>query len=372
VQRSVGVLGAGQLGRMLALAGYPLEVSFRFLDPKSGSPAGQVAEQLVAGWDDGAALERLAREAEVVTFEFESIPEPAARRVSELTPVRPPPEALAIAQDRLVEKNFFSELGIPTARYVNVTSLAELESAAREIGLPAVLKTRRLGYDGKGQYLIRQESELSPAWQAVGGAPSILEAWVPFERELSQLAVRGIDGTTAFYPLVENHHDKGVLRLTIAPAARAGEELERAARDAVRKIFERLDYVGAFALELFEVDGKLFANEFAPRVHNSGHFTIEGAVTSQFENHLRAILGLPLGSTALRGYSAMVNMIGNVPEPAELLALPDAHVHLYGKGPAPGRKLGHVTVCAPDAATRDQRARAACQVVGWLPQKPPF
>ena len=350
----IGVLGAGQLGRMLALAGYPLGARFVFVDPQPDGPAGQIAEQIVAPYESAAALENLAR-ADVVTYEFESVPEPAARALAERLPVRPSPEALRVAQDRLNEKALCQELGIATAKFVPVADEAELEAALATIGLPAVLKTRRLGYDGKGQRIIRQRSEAAAAWQALGRVPSILEHFVEFSRELSIIAVRSTTGQIACYPLVENHHSEGILRLSLAPAPRASSELVSAAEGAIEKLLDHFDYVGVLALELFETPGGLLANEIAPRVHNSGHWTIEGAVTSQFENHIRAIAELPLGSTAPVGHSAMINLVGEVPDRSSLLALSDAHLHLYGKEPREGRKLGHVTVTTSDAVTRDAR-----------------
>ena len=350
----IGVLGAGQLGRMLALAGYPLGARFVFLDPEPDAPAGQIAEQIVAPYESASALEDLAH-ADVVTYEFESVPEQTARALAARLPVRPSPEALRVAQDRLNEKTLCRELGIGTAQFAPVADEAELEAAIAAVGLPAVLKTRRLGYDGKGQRVVHQKTDALAAWQALGRVPSILESFVEFTRELSIIAVRASDGQIACYPLIENHHSEGILRLSLAPAPRASTELQSLAEAAIKKLLDHFDYVGVLALELFETPGGLLANEIAPRVHNSGHWTIEGAVTSQFENHVRAITELPLGSTAAVGHSAMINLVGTVPDRASLLALPDTHLHLYGKAPRKGRKLGHVTVTAGDAVTRDAR-----------------
>ena len=348
----IGVLGAGQLGRMLALAGYPLGVGCIFLDPHAGAPAGQLAEQIVAPYEDASALEQLAR-ADVVTYEFESVPEAAARQLAGRVPVRPSPEALSVAQDRLHEKTLCQTLGIPTAAFRGVSDERELEAAVTAIGLPAVLKTRRLGYDGKGQRILHQAADAVPAWRALGSVPAILERFVEFARELSLLAVRGTDGRIGYYPLIENQHKDGILRLSLAPAPRATAALQAEAEAMGKKLLDRLDYTGVLALELFETPAGLLANEIAPRVHNSGHFTIEGAVTSQFENHLRAVAGLPLGSTALIGHSAMINLVGDVPERAAVLAVEGAHLHLYGKPARAGRKLGHITFCGSDAVTRD-------------------
>jgi 5-(carboxyamino)imidazole ribonucleotide synthase len=320
----VGVIGGGQLGRMLALAGIPLGLSFRFLDPSPQAPAGEVGELLVGAYDDPVLLDRLADGAAVVTYEFENVPVEAARRVGAV----PAPAALEASQDRLVEKRLFRRLGIPTTRIDD-----EVET------FPALLKSRRLGYDGKGQRLVETRPGTDPG--------HVLEERVAFDRELSLLAVRGRDGDTRFYPLVENEHEGGILRTSRVPAAGAPQA---EAEEYGARLLDELGYVGLLALELFEVEGALLANELAPRVHNTGHWTIEGAVTSQFENHLRAILGLPLGSTEWRP-SLLVNLIGSTPRPADVLAVPGAHLHLYGKEHRPERKLGHVTLVEPTAET---------------------
>jgi 5-(carboxyamino)imidazole ribonucleotide synthase len=317
---------------MLALAGMPLGLGHRFLDPSPDACAGAVGELLVGAYDDPELLDRLADGAAAVTYEFENVPAAAALRVGAL----PGPQALEASQDRLVEKELFSRLGIPTARF----------GSLEDSGLPALVKTRRLGYDGKGQRLVQAAEPL--------GYDELAEELVPFSRELSLLAVRGRDGETAFYPLVENVHEKGILRVSRAPAADAPQA---EAEEYGRRLLDELDYVGVLALELFEVDGRLLANELAPRVHNTGHWTIDGAATSQFENHLRAVLGLPLGATAARAPSVMVNLIGDVPPLEALLALPGAHVHLYGKEPRPGRKVGHVTLVGADEAAAEEALR---------------
>lgn len=350
----VGVLGAGQLGRMLGLAGRALGFELSFLDPTAASPAAAVGELVVSDYADGGALLRLAG-SDVVTFEFENVPVAAVKALEGRVKVHPSSAALEVAQDRLNEKTCFRSLGIGTPPFEPVSSEAELEQALERIGLPAVLKTRRLGYDGKGQAVLRSQADAERAFQQLGPSPLILEGFVKFERELSIIAVRSASGETACYPLVENHHHAGILRKTLAPAPGVSAELQRAASRSIEKLLSHLDYVGVLALELFEVDGELLANEIAPRVHNTGHWTIEGARTSQFENHLRAILGLPLGSTEALSLSAMLNIIGTAPDPARILAVPDAHLHWYGKEPRPGRKVGHVTVRAPDAETLAQR-----------------
>ena len=340
----VGILGAGQLGRMLALAGYPLGLRFRFLDPAPGAPAGQLAEQIVADYDDQQAIEDFARGLDVITYEFENVPVAAARALAGGVPVYPPPEALEVAQDRVVEKSFFRSLDIPTPAFAAVESRDTLANAVAEIGLPAVLKTRRFGYDGKGQFVLREPADVERGWKALGGVPLILEGFVPFTRELSILAVRSIGGETAFYPLVQNQHRNGILHISRAPAPDLSAPLQAQAEAYATRMLQRLSYVGVLAVELFQVGDQLLANECAPRVHNSGHWTIEGAETSQFANHLLAITGLPLGSPAPLGHAAMLNLIGTLPEPAKVLSVPGAHLHLYGKTSRPGRKLGHVTL----------------------------
>jgi 5-(carboxyamino)imidazole ribonucleotide synthase len=259
-------------------------------------------------------------------------------------PVYPPSAALEVSQDRLTEKTFFNSLGIPTPPFAAVDSRDDLEHACEAISLPAVLKTRRMGYDGKGQFVLREPGDIAPAWESLGGQPLILEGFVSFQRELSILAVRSARGEKVWYPVVENHHVDGILRLTRAPAPGLASTLEEKAQDYAYRLLDALDYVGVLAIELFEVGDELLANEMAPRVHNSGHWTIEGAETSQFENHLRAILGMPLGSPAVMSQAAMLNIIGKIPDVAQVLAVPGAHLHLYGKEPRPGRKLGHVTI----------------------------
>lgn len=347
---TIGILGAGQLGRMLALAGAPLGLRFRFLDPTPDSPAGHLASQLVGDYENPDILKTFAAGLDVVTYEFENVPVESVRRLAERVPVYPPPQALETAQDRLREKTLFQHLGIPVPPFAAIETREELQRAAGQIGLPAVLKTRRFGYDGKGQLVLRSEADIEAAWQALGGRPLLLEGFVPFDREVSVLAARSLSGETAFYPLVENHHAQGVLRLSLAPAPNLTAALQADAERIAARILEALDYVGILAIELFEQEGRLLANEMAPRVHNSGHWTIEGAETSQFENHLRAILGLPLGETATVGYSAMWNLIGNLPDIQAILAIPHAHLHLYAKSPRPGRKLGHVTLRAGNLA----------------------
>ncbi len=368
--RTVGVIGGGQLGRMLALAGIPLGVRCVVLEPGADPPAGPVAEVVAAPYDDLDGLAALGRRCEVVTYEFENVPVAAAEWLAERVPVRPGPLALGTAQDRLAEKLLFTRLGIATPPYVAVDDRAGLRRAVAEVGLPAVLKTRRLGYDGKGQVVLRAPGDVDAAWDALGGVPLLLEGFVPFDRELSIVAARGVGGEVAAFPVVANHHEAGILRLTLAPAPELGQGLRERAEALVGQVLDALDHVGVIAVELFEVGGRLLANELAPRVHNSGHWTIEGAETSQFEQHLRAVCGLPLGSAAARGFSAMVNLVGVEPDPAGVLAVPGAHLHRYDKVPREGRKLGHVTVTAADEAARDERLSAVLGACGLAPPTP--
>lgn len=344
----IGILGGGQLARMIALAGYPLGLKFVVLDPDANAGAAGLSEHLHGAYDDPDLLAQLAEKADVVTYEFENVPADVAEFLSSHTTVYPPANALAVAQDRLLEKNFFNDLGIGTAPYAAVDSLQDLQQAMPEIGYPAILKSRRMGYDGKGQVVLKTEADLATAWHSMQGAPSIVEGFVAFQREVSIIAARRPSGDIVFYPLSENQHSGGILRVAIACRNDAEQAM---AEDYVRRLLEKLNYVGVIALELFDVDGRLVANEFAPRVHNSGHWSIEGSETSQFENHLRAILDLPLGSTQTRGHAAMINFIGGLPETQNLLDLDHAHLHLYDKAPRQGRKVAHATVRSDDAET---------------------
>ena len=354
---TIGILGGGQLGYMLALAGYPLGLHFRFLDPSPEAPVGRIAHRVTSEYIDESALEKFAHGLEVVTYEFENVPVQAARFLAERVPVYPPAEALEEAQDRLREKTLFRRLGIPTTDFATVSNGDEFDRAVKELGIPSILKTTRLGYDGKGQSLLRTKEDVEALRRELPPVPLILEKFVPFTRELSILGVRGVNGETAFYPLIENHHRDGILRLSVAPAPDLSPGLQRIAEDAARSVLETLNYAGVLCIEFFEVDGRLLANEMAPRVHNSGHWSIEGSVTSQFENHLRAILGLPLGSTAAIGQSAMLNLIGDLPEPEGVLKVLNAHLHLYGKAARAGRKLGHVTVRSETVDKLQQRLK---------------
>jgi len=356
----IGIIGGGQLGRMLALAGHPLGLQFVFLDPAPDACAGVLGEHLCADYSDRDHLRMLADEVDLVTFEFENAPAETIAFLSQFVPVYPGAPALRTARDRWLEKNLFRELGIPTASFANIESQADLDAQAGAIGLPAILKTRQLGYDGKGQKLLRERADLDGAFAALGNVPCLLEGFVQFSGEVSLLAVRGRSGETRFYPLVHNRHRDGILRLSVASD---DHPLQALAEDYARRVLARLDYVGVLAFEFFEVDGGLVANEIAPRVHNSGHWTIEGAECSQFENHLRAVAGLPLGSTAKVQHSAMVNFIGETPPLAQLAAIENCHPHFYGKAFKPGRKVGHATLRCLDKTALET---AICEVEALL------
>jgi 5-(carboxyamino)imidazole ribonucleotide synthase len=342
---TIGILGGGQLARMLVIAGAPLGHRFLVVDSAEDACAAQIAPSLRADWRDFEGLQKFADQIDVATFDFENVPAETAQWLTSHTRVFPNPAALSVAQDRLVEKKLFGEIGLDTPIFAAVDSLDDLRLAVEKTGLPAVLKTRRLGYDGKGQFVLRQHSDIETAWNQLGSVPLILEAFVPFECEISVVAVRSRSGEFRHYPLTRNWHDKGILSASLAPII-LDADLERRAVARARALAERLDYVGVFALELFACDGRLLGNEMAPRVHNSGHWTIEGAACSQFENHVRAVLGLPLGDTQALGRSVMLNWIGELPDPTPVLAEARGHWHDYGKSSREGRKVGHATLCA--------------------------
>ena len=353
---TVGILGGGQLARMLALCGAPLGLRFLVMDTQADACAGQFAPLLVGDYRDEKALGEFASRIDVATFDFENVPAESAQWLSERVPVFPNPRALGLIQDRLAEKTLFRDTGIPVPAFADVASRAGLDAAIAQVGTPCILKTRRLGYDGKGQFRIRPGkpgASADDAWAALGAQADtvglILEAFVPFERELSVVAVRGRDGEFRTWPLTENWHVDGVLSASLAPA-RVDGALAATAFEHARRLAEALDYVGVFALELFQHEDTLLANELAPRVHNSGHWTYEGAETSQFQNHLRAVLGRPLGATTMRGHACMLNWIGELPDPDPVLRAGGAHWHDYGKSPRPGRKVGHATVRSDSVA----------------------
>jgi 5-(carboxyamino)imidazole ribonucleotide synthase len=346
----VGIVGAGQLGLMLGQAGKSLDLEFAFLDPADNPPARAVGPVRSEPFDSEEGLAMLAG-CDVVTYEFENVPVAAVETLLNKVPVFPPPGALQHAQDRLREKQLFASLDIPVPDWHEVSTRRQLDAALEVIGLPLVLKTRRFGYDGKGQFVIRKIEDAEMAWQELGGTPAIAEQWVPYEREISVFGARATDGAIAVYPMTQNEHRQGILHVSKAPAE--GALLAEEAAAHLRKLLTYLDYVGILALEMFVIGNRVLANEFAPRVHNSGHWTIEGSRTSQFENHLRAILGLPLGDTGAVGHVAMINLIGSMPAGISLIER-GWHLHDYGKAARPGRKLGHMTIVADDAEARDR------------------
>lgn len=346
----IGIIGAGQLGQMLGYAARDLDAECRFLDPGNAPPAAACGEVVQAGFGDTEALETLAASCDVVTYEFENVPVDALLHLQGKVPIYPPAAALRHAQDRLLEKQLFNDLSIPLANYHTIDTRSDLDAAAKHLELPMVIKTRRFGYDGKGQFFVRENDDLELAWQALSGTPLIAEQWVPFDCEISCLGVRNVSGEIEIYPLSENVHVDGILRISKSPLD--APVLFELASGYVRRLLERLDYVGVLALELFVVGNELLANEFAPRVHNSGHWTIEGSATSQFENHLRAVLDLPLGATTSCGHAGMINLIGDIPDAVRAQDI--GQLHDYGKTPRSGRKLGHITVIGESAAQRDK------------------
>ena len=346
----IGIIGAGQLGQMLGFAARELGVECRFLDPSEAPPAAVCGEVIRKPFDDAGALAELARTCDVITYEFENVPVEALHEIDDKVPVYPPADALRYSQDRLEEKRVFDRLDIPLPGYRTIDSRDDMVDAVDALGLPCVVKTRRFGYDGKGQFVIRERTDIDDAWNALGGQPLIAEQWVPFDFELSCIGVRNVDGDIAIYPLARNVHVGGILHTSRSPVV--APELAERAETYVRRLLAHLDYVGVLALELFVCGDDLLANEFAPRVHNSGHWSIEGSATSQFENHLRAVMNRPLGSTASRGHAGMINLIGEIPAAAR--TLDHGVLHDYGKSPRPGRKLGHITVTAETADERDR------------------
>jgi 5-(carboxyamino)imidazole ribonucleotide synthase len=350
-QATIGILGGGQLGRMLALAAARLGLKCHVFAPNPDSPAFDVVHRATcADYTDTQALDRFAADVDVVTYEFENVPAETATFLAARVAVLPDPQILAITQDRFAEKTFVSGLNIATAEFAAVSAPTELATAVERIGRPAVLKTRRFGYDGKGQTAIRNGTDAQAAWREVGGQPCILEAFVPFEREVSVIAARASDGTVECFDVTENEHREHILKISRAPA-NITAAIAREARRIAETIANEFGYVGVLAVEMFVLrDGSLLVNEIAPRVHNSGHWTLDGASVSQFEQHIRAVAGWPLAKPVRRGRVEMVNLIGGeVDEYRKWLTVPGAAVHLYGKAAVrPGRKMGHVTRVFPD------------------------
>lgn len=370
-QKTIGIIGGGQLAQMLASSVHHLGIKCIVLDPNPDCCATNErgkCQQIVAQYDDEQALIKLAQSSDVVTYEFENVPGQGASLIADHSTIHPNPKALSVSQDRLSERAMFAELGIPVPPFAQVDSLDQLNQALEKLGVPAILKARTLGYDGKGQVLISDPSKAANAWDTLAKVPAILDGFIEFHRELSIIATRAVDGHIEYYPLSENIHRGGILRLSKAPARNVDSAIAEQARSAIQRILEHFDYVGTLAVEFFQLgDGPtatLLANEIAPRVHNTGHWTIEGTKTSQFENHMRAVLGMQLGSTDPIGCSAMINLIGNEPRPGSLGAMPQAHVHLYGKEPRAGRKIGHITLNAPTEQELDAMLERFTRIVG--------
>jgi 5-(carboxyamino)imidazole ribonucleotide synthase len=359
----VGIVGAGQLGRMLALAGYPLGIRCLFLDRNADAPGAQVAPIRVGELEDHAALRELASRSDVLTFDWENISSTALAPLEKVTAIRPPRAALEVSQDRLREKALFRALRIPVAAHAAVDTKEDLMRAAAKLGTRGVLKTRRMGYDGKGQFVVRRAADIDAAWAQLGGSGLIYEQFQMFSREVSIIGARSAAGEIVYYPLAANTHSGGVLRYSVAPFI--NQPLERMARRYLKKVMETLEYVGVLTIEFFVVKGRLIANEMAPRVHNSGHWTIDGCITSQFENHLRAICDLPLGSTRALGHTAMINFLGQMPDLERLLAIDSLAFHDYGKEPRPGRKLGHCTITRTTAKQRNQVLADTLRLIQW-------
>ncbi len=341
---NIGILGGGQLARMLAIAGYPLGHRFIVFDPAEDVCAGDLCDHIHAAYDDHDALDRFAEQVDMITLDFENVPVETVRYLKQTRTVFPDDRALEVAQDRLTEKDYLSSLGIGCAPYRAIDDRDQLIEALTEFGYPAILKTRRMGYDGKGQAVIGEASGVDAAWDSLSGQPLILEQLIEFEREVSMIAARSPSGDVACYPLTENRHKNGILMTSFAPAL--GDDLLEDATRIILRLMDSLDYVGVLTVEFFVCQNKLIANEMAPRVHNSGHWSIDAGLCSQFENHLRAITDWPLGTTEMSGAAAMLNWIGVLPDPSSALSYKNAHWHNYGKKPRPGRKVGHVTLSA--------------------------
>lgn len=357
----IGIIGAGQLGQMLGTAAQDLGFECRFIDPSDSPPAGSTGAVIRKAFDDPDALAQLAADCDVVTYEFENVPVEALHAIADVVPVYPPPSALAIAQDRLHEKRLFDELDIPLPGYRVIDSRQDMQAAAADLGLPMVIKTRRFGYDGKGQVVIRDLQQIDAVWDQLGKQPLVAEAWVAFDYEVSIIGVRNAQGAVAIWPLTQNKHVDGILHSSRSPVENHG--LFERASAYINRMLSHLDYVGVLALELFVCNDALLANEFAPRVHNSGHWTIEGADTSQFTNHLLAITGQSPASTACSGHAGMLNLVGEIPAAARQFEDERISLHDYDKTPRPGRKLGHITVLAASAAERDDLLQTVAEIV---------
>ena len=364
MDKTIGIFGGGQLGRMMAQAALPLNIQCTFLEASTDCPSAQLGQVIVN--QDASAITQFIASADVFSLEFENTPLAEVDALIQQKNLFPPRQALAIAQNRLLEKALFDQLDIPVAPYRAVDSLESLEQAAQALGLPLVLKTTTGGYDGKGQFVLRTAAEIPQAWAELGPAGSLIaESFVNFSREVSIIAVRGQNGDVKTWPLAENHHHHGILSHSIVPAPNSAA-LQPVAQEYITRLLQHLDYVGVLTLELFVTEQGLFANEMAPRVHNSGHWSIEGAECSQFENHIRAVAGLPLGSTAVIRPTVMVNIIGQYPKTEAILALDGAHLHLYNKTERVGRKIGHITLMPQDAA----QLTTLCQALATILPEP--
>jgi len=371
----IGILGAGQLGQMLALAGYPLGQRFVFLDT-TGNPSADIGQTLID--KNNSRLAEFLNQVDLISYEFEHLPVELVREIEQQKPVYPSSRALQVCQNRGLEKALFTQLDIPTPEYHLVDSLESLQLAVTDLTTkhqkPVVIKTVTEGYDGKGQAVLKTDAsdEVEAVWQRIGKRELIVEAFIDFVREVSIIAVRSQTGEVRFYPMAENHHVDGILRYSYAPLANLNEEIQHQAEGYIQALLDELNYIGVLTLELFQqANGQLMANEMAPRVHNSGHWTQNGAVTSQFENHLRAIAGLPLGSTTATSPTCMVNILGRCGDIKELLKMEGCHLHLYGKEERAGRKLGHLNLVARNSATLLAQVEKAASLLPEAP-KPEF
>jgi len=368
--KTIGILGAGQLGRMLALAGLPLENKFRFFDT-SGSPSvGLEPTYIVASnQTESPELQQFIEECDLITYEFEHLPIDLTRHIEQKSTLYPQSTSIEVCQDRAKEKALFDKLAIPTTKYHIIHSPEDLQHAADTLGLPLVCKTITDGYDGKGQFILRSVNEIDQAWNSLGCRTLIAEEFINFSRELSIIAVRSASGELKVYPLAENQHNDGILRFSTAPAPQVSADTVQQAKLYIKELLEALEHVGVLTLELFETEDKLIANEMAPRVHNSGHWSMKTAASSQFENHIRAIADLPLGDTEASEPTCMINLIGEKGDINSILKLPYAQVHLYDKEERSGRKLGHINVSAPSYEELRWRVE---NVVQYLPSSPDF
>mgnify|MGYP001170276033 CR=1 FL=1 len=346
----IGIIGAGQLGQMLGFAARKLGIECQYLDPSIKPPASNIGEVIQSSFDDPEALLLLSKNCDVITYEFENVPCEALEDIEKITPVYPPLHALKHSQDRLDEKKLFDLLKIPLPKYHAIETPKDMEEALNSLGIPMIIKTRRFGYDGKGQFVVKNKNDIDIAWNELGGQPLIAEQFLKFDYEVSCIGSRNLNGDINIYPLSQNIHLDGILRTSKAPLKNS--KLTDKAAKYVNQLLEHLDYVGVLALELFVKDGNLYANEFAPRVHNSGHWSIEGSETSQFENHIRAVCGLPLGSVSSKGYAGMINLIGKITNNTKKLNI--GKFYDYGKIPREGRKLGHITVISKTQNERDK------------------